>query len=84
MSSGRSVNTSGPILFSPTCGSGFNLSAQGYSLLHFNSASIFQVATTVLGHGGWAGQTHKHVSDSPAITSASKIKIAQSPGLAGG
>ena len=59
-------------MFSPTWGGVFNLSAHGHSLLHFNSASIFQAATTVLGHGGWAGKTRKRVSDSPAITRASR------------
>lgn len=75
MSSERLVSTSGSVLCSPTCGGVFNLSAHRHSFLRFNSASIFQAATTVLGHRGWAGKTCKRVSDSPAITLASRGKL---------
>lgn len=33
------------------------------------------MATTILGHRGWAGKTRKRVSDSPAITLASRGKL---------
>ena len=33
------------------------------------------MASTVLGHRGWAGKTRKRVSDSPAITLASRGKL---------
>ena len=38
--------------------------------------SFLQVAMTVLGHRGWAGQIYKHVSDSLAITFASRKNCA--------